>query len=80
MHPLDASPAAPLTTIRPEGGEVMAKQYPDCGPLRSDAAELTAFALTLKLIDKLKAQGHTPRCAMLMVGADKPCICKPETP
>lgn len=53
----------------------MSKRYPECGYLGSNVAELTAFALTLKLLAKLKEQGHTERCALAQVGLNSPCIC-----
>lgn len=58
----------------------MAKQYPECPPLGSDSAELTAFALTLRLIARLEREGHSPACARMMVSDDAPCICPKVKP
>jgi len=51
------------------------KPYPECGYLGSDAAELSAFALSLRLLSKLRDDGHTEQCARLQVGANSECSC-----
>ncbi len=51
------------------------KAYPDCGYLGSETAELTTFALTLRLVARLKDEGHTHACATLSVAYNTPCQC-----
>jgi hypothetical protein len=54
--------------------------YPDCEYLGNDAAELTTFALTLRLIGKLTREGHTHQCARAMVATDARCSCDKGPP
>jgi hypothetical protein len=54
--------------------------YPDCPPLGSDAAELTAFVLHLGLIAGCIRDGHTQACAERLVWLDaSECVCGAES-
>lgn len=44
------------------------------------AAELTAFALSLRLVSKLKLRGHTDACARLQVFDNRGCTCCKDPP
>lgn len=54
----------------------MAKNYPECGYLGSDAAELMAFSASLRLVREMDQLGHTEACARLMVLDNRVCSCK----
>jgi hypothetical protein len=53
------------------------KTYPHCGALGSDAAELQAFGAYIDLLVKLESDGHSRRCAELILGDDRECTCAP---
>jgi hypothetical protein len=61
-------------------GEVWRElSYPDCPPLGSDAAELTAFVLHLGLIAGCIRDGHAQACAERLVWFDaSECVCGAE--
>lgn len=58
-----------------ERNSTVTKSYPNCNYLGSDAAELSTFALTLRLVSMLKLDGHSDSCAKLMVYDNRACSC-----
>lgn len=53
--------------------------YPDCPPLSSGTAELTAFVVHLGLVAGCIRDGHTRECAERLVWHDaESCVCGAE--